>query len=78
MHAEIYIGCVYYQRLRHMVSDKSQVRVEISSVTPTERTCSLSPALLFWRAACVALFLPITGAQHRRRQPLDAATDQGT
>ena len=26
MHAEIFIGCVYYQRLRHMVSDKSQVR----------------------------------------------------
>jgi DNA-directed RNA polymerase I subunit RPA2 len=26
MHADIYIGLVYYQRLRHMVSDKSQVR----------------------------------------------------
>lgn len=24
--ADIYIGCVYYQRLRHMVSDKFQVR----------------------------------------------------
>jgi DNA-directed RNA polymerase I subunit RPA2 len=24
--ADIYIGCVYYQRLRHMVSDKWQVR----------------------------------------------------
>lgn len=26
LHCDIYIGCVYYQRLRHMVSDKSQVR----------------------------------------------------
>jgi len=26
MHADIYIGVVYYQRLRHMVKDKYQVR----------------------------------------------------
>jgi DNA-directed RNA polymerase I subunit RPA2 len=26
MHADLYIGVVYYQRLRHMVADKSQVR----------------------------------------------------
>jgi len=25
-HADIYLGVVYYQRLRHMVSDKFQVR----------------------------------------------------
>jgi len=35
MHADIYIGVVYYQRLRHMVSDKSQVRAigPINSLT---------------------------------------------
>jgi len=26
MHGDIYIGLVYYQRLRHMISDKYQVR----------------------------------------------------
>jgi DNA-directed RNA polymerase beta subunit len=33
MHADIYMGIVYYQRLRHMVSDKSQVRATGMSVT---------------------------------------------
>ena len=28
--ADIYIGPVYYQRLRHMVSDKFQVRKHLS------------------------------------------------
>lgn len=34
--ADIYIGVVYYQRLRHMVSDKHQVRT-IGSVDPVTR-----------------------------------------
>lgn len=33
LHADIYIGVVYYQRLRHMVSDKYQVRTT-GPVTP--------------------------------------------
>mmetsp|Transcript_7119 Transcript_7119/g.14291 ORF Transcript_7119/g.14291 Transcript_7119/m.14291 type:complete len:1308 (-) Transcript_7119:459-4382(-) len=36
MQADIYIGLVYYQRLRHMVSDKSQVRA-LGSVDPVTR-----------------------------------------
>jgi DNA-directed RNA polymerase I subunit RPA2 len=32
-HADIYIGLVYYQRLRHMVSDKFQVR-SIGPINP--------------------------------------------
>ena len=34
--ADIYIGLVYYQRLRHMVSDKSQVR-SVGAVNPLHR-----------------------------------------
>lgn len=35
LHADIYIGLVYYQRLRHMVNDKYQVRTtgKISDLT---------------------------------------------
>ncbi|KAG5182121.1 DNA-directed RNA polymerase I complex subunit Rpa2 p [Tribonema minus] len=36
MHADIFIGLVYYQRLRHMVSDKSQVRAS-GAVNPLTR-----------------------------------------
>lgn len=36
MHADLYIGVVYYQRLRHMVSDKYQVRAT-GSVNPLTR-----------------------------------------
>jgi len=36
MHADIFIGLVFYQRLRHMVSDKSQVR-STGRVTPLTR-----------------------------------------
>merc|ERR1712003_18208 len=36
MHADLYIGVVYYQRLRHMVSDKYQVR-STGKVNPLTR-----------------------------------------
>ncbi len=36
MMADIFIGVVYYQRLRHMVSDKSQVR-SVGAVNPLHR-----------------------------------------
>jgi len=36
MKADIYIGVVYYQRLRHMVSDKSQVR-SLGPIDPVTR-----------------------------------------
>ncbi|GBG30912.1 DNA-directed RNA polymerase subunit beta [Hondaea fermentalgiana] len=36
MQADIYIGLVYYQRLRHMVSDKSQVRA-LGPIDPVTR-----------------------------------------
>lgn len=35
-HADIYIGLVYYQRLRHMVSDKFQVR-SVGPISPITR-----------------------------------------
>lgn len=36
MHADLYIGVVFYQRLRHMVSDKYQVRAT-GTVNPLTR-----------------------------------------
>lgn len=42
MPCDIYIGLVYYQRLRHMVSDKFQVRVPLLHAMLTSRSASRS------------------------------------
>lgn len=45
-HADIYLGVVYYQRLRHMVNDKFQVRttgpVDPLTRQPIKVPCSAS------------------------------------
>ena len=48
LRADIYIGLVYYQRLRHMVNDKFQVRTtgKISELTHQPIKVSVSPPTL--------------------------------
>ena len=44
-HADIYLGVVYYQRLRHMVNDKFQVRTTGPVDPLTRQPVKVSPRL---------------------------------
>jgi len=63
-HADIYIGVVYYQRLRHMVGDKWQVRTTgpLDQLTRQPVKVSFSfPSLLFLRFCSHLRFPPFVG-----------------
>lgn len=67
-HADIYLGVVYYQRLRHMVLDKFQVR----TVGPVDQVTRQPVKVSYSRTAkeaSQALNLFDAGSQERRRYP---------
>ena len=57
--ADIYIGPVYYQRLRHMVSDKFQVRVLFDEFVAHVRMLTCAPSWLHSASALGVLLSKI-------------------
>ena len=56
--ADIYIGVVYYQRLRHMVLDKFQVRTT-GQVDPLTRQPVKVLVTILFTSYSVLIFLPL-------------------
>lgn len=66
--ADIYLGLVYYQRLRHMVGDKWQVRTEGPVDSVTRQPIKVKD-LVVYLPICILKRSSATGTQERWRYP---------